>query len=66
MNRRIPSTEELRARMLARIAGLRRVLEEVAQQPLQEEQRAEHARILHELEALERRTREILGEGGEA
>ncbi len=58
-----PSNRELRARLLARLDDIRRVLDQIPAATVpSEEHRVEARRLLAALEALERRVREILAE----
>lgn len=58
-----PSSRELRARLLARLDDIRRVLDETgAALASSDDHRAEPRRLVAALEALEQRVREILAE----
>lgn len=58
-----PSSRELRAKLLARLDDIRRVLDQTAAATVSSDQhRVESRRLMAALEALEQRVREILAE----
>ncbi len=59
----VPSADDLRARLLARLDEIRRTLDRTAATvKLSDDQQGEYRRVVAALDALEHQVREILGE----